>query len=351
MPFKNSNQVIDEIGDSILRLNSSRKISDASSARDNFIPIVFGLNASDPTIDLDKYLEYIISKGYAGINNYPSLGLIDGSFSDVLEKSELNYDKEVEAIRLAHKKDFFTVAYVFNSSQAAKMASAGADVICAHLGLTKGGTSLNISSSSIHASIQKARNIFEAASSINPHVIRMIYSGPISTPIDAHYTYANVDIDGYIGGSTFDRIPIEAHFKNTMLPFQTDSFEVSNPTFYDKLNSNPEYPNYVALTKQYIEDNFMYNISVLDIANFLGISRTRLSDLFRKEMGITLSHYIIQFKMKQACKIMKTKNLSIYEVARFVGYEDYAHFSKIFKKYMGLTPKEYKVQFFKQPFK
>ena len=102
-------------------------------------PVLFGLFASDPMINLYDYLQKIRENGFSGVVNYPTLSLIDGKFGEALSEEGNTYEKEVEAIKLAHFLDLFTIAFVVDAEQARKMTLAGADVICAHLGLTKGG--------------------------------------------------------------------------------------------------------------------------------------------------------------------------------------------------------------------
>src|SRR5699024_11544231 len=103
------------------------------------IPVVFGLSATDPMINLENYIKIIKESGFAGINNYPTIGLIDGDCRDALEAEGITYEKEVEAIKTASGLGLFTIAFVFNTSQAIDMVKAGADVICVHIGLPTGG--------------------------------------------------------------------------------------------------------------------------------------------------------------------------------------------------------------------
>lgn len=127
LPFCNSNEMVMDF--------ASKEI--VPLVRDT--PVLFGLNANDPTREMSLYIEEIKARGFAGVNNYPTVGLIDGVFREALEEDGISYDREVEAIRLAHQQGLFTVAFVFDESQAVQMAEAGADVICVHLGLTVGG--------------------------------------------------------------------------------------------------------------------------------------------------------------------------------------------------------------------
>jgi len=148
------------------------------------IPVFFGLFAGDPFISIYDYLKAIHEKGFAGVTNFPTVSLIDGVFREALEEEGNTYDKEVEAIKLAHYMDLFTVAFVTDVEQTEQMLEAGADVICVHLGLTKGG----FLGAKRNLSLDEARRISEKIFSLcNTHkskAIKMIYAGPANTPID-----------------------------------------------------------------------------------------------------------------------------------------------------------------------
>ena len=129
---------------SYLCYGNSNRIVESFAARElltllPYTPVLFGLNCSDPTIELRDYIQEIQNSGLSGIVNFPSVALIDGVFREALEEEGLGFDNEVEAIRIAHEMDFFTLAFVCSKEQAEAMIDAGADVICAHLGLTPGG--------------------------------------------------------------------------------------------------------------------------------------------------------------------------------------------------------------------
>lgn len=146
------------------------------------VPVLFGINAGDPSLHFYEYLGEIKRCGFAGINNFPTVGLIDGQFRQALEEDGCTYDREVEAIRLAHFLDLFTVAYVFDEEQAAKMIEAGADVICAHLGLTTGGMLGAKRALSLEKARQRAERVFAVCDAMRPGLIKMIYGGPSRPP-------------------------------------------------------------------------------------------------------------------------------------------------------------------------
>ena len=192
--------------------------------------MLFGLFASDPMINLYDYLQKIRENGFSGVVNYPTLSLIDGKFGEALSEEGNTYEKEVEAIKLAHFLDLFTIAFVVDAEQARKMTLAGADVICAHLGLTKGGFLGAKKYISINDARKISDEIFNASDEIRSDVIKMIYAGPANTPIDMLYLYQNTKCQGYIGGSTFDRIPTERAILNTTKAFKSyGSFDEKDP--------------------------------------------------------------------------------------------------------------------------
>ncbi|MBP1890766.1 putative TIM-barrel enzyme/AraC-like DNA-binding protein [Clostridium moniliforme] len=331
LPFCNSNDmVMDFASKEILPL-----------AKD--IPIIFGLNATDPTKNIESYIEKIIDMGFSGINNYPTIGLIDGQFRETLEENGLNYLMEVEAIRIGHEKGLFTVAFVFDEIQAVQMINSGADVICVHLGLTGGGLLGSKKVFSLEAAKIRARKIFDKCNELNPNVIKLIYGGPIKTPVDIQYMYNNNDdLMGYIGGSAFERIPSEKSIINI-----TKTFKVSGQLNEDDLMSKmldgiTKHYDYVDFVKEYVAQNYMNEISFLDLAKVAHVSRSYLSSLFKKQVGCNFPEYLVKFRINKAVEILDRKNFQLSEVASLVGYKDYAQFSKMFKKYMGYSPKQHK---------
>lgn len=309
------------------------------------IPVCFGLCATDPTIDLDIYIDLIEKKGFAGINNYPSIGLVDGLFREALEEQGITYNKEVEAIRMASAKGLFTVAFVFNEEQAISMVEAGADIICVHLGLTSGGSLGAKKILSLQAAKRMAVNIFNKCNELNPNIIKMIYGGPVNKPIDVQYMYDDTTIMGYIGGSVFERIPNEQSLIHITKSFkQTNDFQFDEliGKITDGLGSQDDYINFI---KKYISLHYMDEISLNEVAEILNLSRSYLSTLFKKEVGISFTEYLINFRLNRAIEILKLEKLPLNNIAEMVGYPDYTQFSKIFKKYKGVSPKNYLTSF------
>ena len=308
------------------------------------IPILFGILASDPELNLYEYIKEIKKNGFSGIVNFPTLALIDGKFREALEEEGNCFEKEVEAIKLAHYFDLFAVAFVTTEYEAIRMIDAGADVICVHLGLTKGGFLGAKKSISLYDAQRLSENIFKVCKARNKNIIRMIYSGPASTPIDMQYMYKNTSCQGYIGGSTFERIPVERAIHNTTKAFKSYGEFNSKDVFVKAIDGSLNSSDYTEMAKKYIEEHYMKEIKIRDLALVAHISSTYYSIKFKKDMGITFKEYLINFRMNKARELLKDEDRSCKEVGMAVGYMDYVQFSKIFKKYVGTPPEIYRKQ-------
>lgn len=307
------------------------------------IPIIFGLNATDPTKNMDSYIDEIKYRGFSGINNYPTVGLIDGEFCKALEKEGCHYQIEVEAIRKAHQRDMFTVAFVFDEIQTVQMIDAGADIICVHLGLTGGGSLGAKKVLSLEAAKVKADKIFSKCNELKPNVIKLIYGGPVKTPIDVQYMYSNnEDLIGYIGGSAFERIPSEKAITNITKAFKVSGQIDEDDLMVKMLDGVTKHYDYVEFVKEYVTQNYMNKVSFLDLAKVSHVSRGYLSSLFKKEVGCSFPEYLVKFRIDKAIEILDKENIQLSQLASLVGYQDYAQFGKIFKKYKGCSPKQYK---------
>lgn len=307
-------------------------------------PVLFGLHANDPMIHLYDYINKIKQYGFAGINNFPTVGLIDGQFREALEEDGQTFEKEVEAIKIARFLDLFTIAFVFDTAQARAMLEAGADVICAHLGLTTGGMLGAKKGLSLELSREKAEEIFQVCDEVRPDVIRMVYGGPIKTPLDVHYFIEHTSCQGFIGGSSFERIPSERAILHTTKAFKTFGSFDEKDAMVRVLSGKARNYDYVNYVKEHIEKNFHKPVYLRDLALAAHISESYLSGLFKKETGVSFTEYLVRFRIGKACEILRNENTPIVEVARMAGYPDYAHFSRIFKKYQGVSPKNYRDQ-------
>lgn len=186
-------------------------------------PVIAGVMGTDPLRQMDYLLREIDALGFAGINNFPTVGLIDGRFRMELERTSLGFGKEIEMIGLAHRMGFFTVPYVFNPEEARAMAAAGADAIIAHLGLTVGG-SIGLERGDalrLEDAPAAVRAIGEAALEVNREIILLCHGGPIATPDDAAYVLARSPAVGFIGASSMERLPVETAIAETTRRFKS----------------------------------------------------------------------------------------------------------------------------------
>lgn len=304
----------------------------------NGTPVFFGYNATDPTKQMYEYILEIKSYGFAGINNYPTIGMIDGQFREALEEAGLSYKQEVEAIRFAHYCKLLTVAFVFTPEQAKDMAEAGADIICAHFGLTYGGYLGPKKALTLEQARQTAEGIFDAAESVNPNVIKMIYGGPIKAPIDAQYMYQGSKCQGFIGGSAFERIPVEVAILDSTRSFKENKPITPSSQLEKIMFSNPGHYNYVEFIKEFINESYMTDIRLSELAKTAHLSSSYLSTIFKRDVGCSFQEYLIKVRMEKARQLIK-EGVSLVMVAQLVGYKDYAQFSKMYKKHTGFSPR------------
>lgn len=329
MPYANSNEMVAAF--------AKREL--LPMTRD--FPVFFGLNATDPTMEMTTYIKAIRNWGFTGINNYPTIGFYDGDFHDALEASGLCYEAEVQAIAYAHELGMATVAFAFNADQAKQMIRAGADVLCVHLGLTGGGLLGASKVFSLVAAKDKINAIFEVCDTLRPGILKMVYGGPLKDPVDVQYMYQNTQTHGYIGGSAFDRIPTEKALLNITQAFKSTQSFTEDTLMQKMLTGITKYYDYPAFVKEYIKQNYMNEIAFSDLARLCGVSRGHLSTRFKQEVGCTLQDYLLSYRMKKAASLLK-RGVTVAEAGAMVGYPDVAHFSKMFKKTMGASPKTYK---------
>ena len=193
-------------------------------------PVIAGVMGTDPLRRMDYLLREIDALGFSGINNFPTVGLIDGRFRMELERTNLGFGKEVDMIRLAHAMGFFTVVYVFNPDESTAMAEAGADSIIAHMGLTVGG-SIGLERSDamqLKDAPAAVQAIGEAAWRVNREAILLCHGGPIATPDDAAYVLAHCEAIGFVGASSMERLPVETAITETMRQFKAVPLHTAN---------------------------------------------------------------------------------------------------------------------------
>ncbi len=177
-------------------------------------PVLAGVCATDPFRQLPQFLAKLRDLGFAGVQNFPTVGLIDGSFRAALEETGMSYAREVDMVRLAATMGLLTTPYVFDVDQAAAMAGAGADVVVAHMGLTTGGSIGAAAGGSSNKTLDDCATLVgrirDAAVAVNPDVIVLCHGGPIATPHDAQYVLARCPgVHGFYGASSIERLPVE----------------------------------------------------------------------------------------------------------------------------------------------
>ncbi len=173
-------------------------------------PVLAGVCGTDPFRVMDVFLKQLKDMGFSGVQNFPTVGLIDGVFRQNLEETDMGYDLEVEMIRKAHELDLLTTPYVFDPDQARKMAEAGADILVAHMGLTTKGTIGAKTALTLDDCVVKVREIMEAGREVNPDIMVICHGGPIAEPEDAKYVIDRIDgIDGFFGASSIERFAAE----------------------------------------------------------------------------------------------------------------------------------------------
>ncbi|ENG4186924.1 phosphoenolpyruvate hydrolase family protein [Providencia rettgeri] len=185
-------------------------------------PVLAGVNGTDPFCQFDKFLDDIKTTGFAGVQNFPTVGLIDGNFRANLEETGMGYDLEVDMIRMAHEKDLLTTPYVFSTEDAVAMTEAGADIIVPHMGLTTGGNIGAETALTLKDCVPLINEWAKAAKAVRDDVIVLCHGGPIATPEDAEYILANCpDCHGFYGASSMERLPTEVALTKTTQQFKT----------------------------------------------------------------------------------------------------------------------------------
>ncbi|WP_068621094.1 phosphoenolpyruvate hydrolase family protein [Paenibacillus tuaregi] len=336
LPFGSSNDMVMNIGTSeVLRSVSPE------------VPCIFGLCATDPALRLDEFLAEIKQAGFAGITNYPTIGLIDGQFREALEESGIRFEREVEAIREAGKLGLLTIAFVFNEQEARLMNEAGADIICAHLGFTTGGRTGVQHSVSLEDSIELVRGMFGSLQVKGGLPLKLVYGGPVNSPENAEYVYRNTEAVGYIGGSSFERIPTEESIvRVTELFKQYEEIKTENEHLKRQLDLHEaiQRSDYIGYITQYVTEHLANPGTFAELADTLHLNRNYLSYLFRKKTGISYSDWLIRLRIKTAQEALLEPSCTVQEASVQVGYEDASYFSRLFKKETGMTPSDWKRQ-------
>jgi predicted TIM-barrel enzyme len=173
-------------------------------------PVLAGVNGTDPFMLRQPFLKELKSMGFAGVQNFPTVGLIDGTFRANLEETGMSYALEVECIGAARELDLLTTPYVFNPDEARAMTEVGADIIVAHMGLTTGGAIGARTAKSLDMCVEEVQAIIERSKAMREEVLVLCHGGPISSPSDAQFMLDRCPgLDGFYGASSLERLPTE----------------------------------------------------------------------------------------------------------------------------------------------
>jgi predicted TIM-barrel enzyme len=197
MPYGDANAIVMEMAREVLPIVSKT-------------PVLAGVCGTDPFRVMDVFLSDVKRLGFSGVQNFPTVGLIDGIFRMNLEETGMGYAQEVDMIARAHELDLLTCPYVFNEEDARAMAKAGADLVIAHMGLTTKGTIGAKTNVTLDESVSRIQAIHDAAIAVNPQILVLCHGGPIAEPEDVQYVLARTEgIAGFFGASSMERLPVE----------------------------------------------------------------------------------------------------------------------------------------------
>ena len=207
MPFGDANAIVLEMANEVLPVVRRT-------------PVLAGVCGTDPMRLMDKFLDQVKAVGFAGVQNFPTVGLIDGTFRANLEETNMGYRKEVEMIRMARERDLLTTPYVFGPDDAVAMAQAGADILVAHMGLTTSGSIGARTARTLDECVGVIDAIVAAARSVRKDVIMLCHGGPIAEPPDAAFILQRCKgVDGFYGASSMERLPTERAIRDQTAAF------------------------------------------------------------------------------------------------------------------------------------
>ncbi|HEX2111365.1 MAG TPA: phosphoenolpyruvate hydrolase family protein [Gaiellaceae bacterium] len=187
-------------------------------------PVLAGVCGTDPFRLMPVFLRELRELGFAGVQNFPTVGLFDGTFRANLEETGMGYDLEVEMIRTARELEFLTAPYVFDEASARAMTEAGADVLVPHMGLTTSGTIGAETAITLDEAVERVQAMHDAATEVNPDVLVLCHGGPIAEPEDAAYVLERTrGVVGFFGASSMERLPTEEAITETMRRFKAIS--------------------------------------------------------------------------------------------------------------------------------
>jgi len=207
MAYGNANEIVCEMAHEVLPVVKQT-------------PVLAGVNGTDPFMIPEAHFKRLIELGFSGVQNFPTVGLIDGNFRANLEETGMSYALEVDMIAHAHALDLLTTPYIFSEADARNMAKAGADIVVCHLGLTTGGAIGAETAMTLTDCVDPINAWAAAAKSVNPDVIVLCHGGPIATPDDAQFILGKCGgCHGFYGASSMERLPTEAALTETTRRF------------------------------------------------------------------------------------------------------------------------------------
>lgn len=212
LAYGNANEIVKEMASEVIPVTKST-------------PVLAGVNGTDPFCNFDMFLDDLKRLGFSGVQNFPTVGLIDGNFRANLEETGMSFAQEIDVIRMAHEKDMFTTPYVFSEEDAAAMAEAGADIIVCHLGLTTGGNIGAETAVTLDDCVGQIDSWSAAALAVNPDAIVLCHGGPIAMPNDAEYILKRTKhCHGFYGASSMERLPTEIALVDQTKAFKNIKF-------------------------------------------------------------------------------------------------------------------------------
>lgn len=207
MPYGDANAIVMDMGREVIPVATRT-------------PVLAGVCGTDPFRVMPLFLKDVQAAGFSGVQNFPTVGLIDGTFRANLEETGMSYGLEVDMIRQAAELDLLTTPYCFNPDEATAMAKAGADILIPHMGLTTKGSIGAQTALTLEESAQRVQAMHDAAKRVKPDIIVLCHGGPIAEPEDAQYILNNTEgIVGFYGASSMERLPVEPAITNRIQEF------------------------------------------------------------------------------------------------------------------------------------
>jgi predicted TIM-barrel enzyme len=209
MPYGDANEIVVDMAREVLPVVKNT-------------PVLAGVCGTDPFRLMPVFLDELRRIGFSGVQNFPTVGLVDGTLRFGLEETGMGYGLEVDMIRLARERDFLTAPYVFDDDQAAAMAAAGADVLVPHMGLTTGGAIGAETAKTLEECVPLIQGMHDAAKRVNPDILVLCHGGPIAEPDDAAFVIERTEgVVGFFGASSMERLPTEVAMTENMRRFKS----------------------------------------------------------------------------------------------------------------------------------